>query len=120
LLAGGAEVGLRGQRALDEVGRRRQVRVPDVVPVARRERRLRHPARRTPNGADARALGRKTRRAEADEADAPEDLLESASHAVRSDSSSTMRTFTSRPTTCISATETGRWKRTGPALPGLT
>ena len=41
-------------------------------------------------------------------------------YAARSDSSSTMRTVTSLPATCISATVTGSLKRTGPALPGLT
>ena len=34
--------------------------------------------------------------------------------------SSTMRAVTSVPSTCIIANDTGRLKRTGPALPGLT
>src|SRR5690606_25175003 len=53
---------LRRESELHRLDGRRQVRIPDVVPVLPRELRLRHTPWRTPHCPDACALPRSTRR----------------------------------------------------------
>ena len=65
---------LRRQPQLHRLQARRQGREPHVVIVALRELALRHAARRPAHRADARALARRSRAAQADDANAHESL----------------------------------------------